>query len=63
MADNCTEGHRKKAKYLLDEEEIGPYLYRYLIAIESLTIKSRGSQTEQIKRCTCHTGRDARYTT
>ncbi|KAH9931075.1 uncharacterized protein BXZ73DRAFT_90162 [Epithele typhae] len=22
MADNCTEGHRKKAKYLLDEEEI-----------------------------------------
>ena len=23
MADNCTEGHRKKAKYLLDEEELG----------------------------------------
>nr|UVI59151.1 Zn(2)-Cys(6)53 [Trametes gibbosa] len=22
MADNCTEGHRKKAKYLLDEEEL-----------------------------------------
>ena len=25
MADNCTEGHRKKAKYLLDEEELGEY--------------------------------------
>ncbi|KZT08364.1 uncharacterized protein LAESUDRAFT_649114 [Laetiporus sulphureus 93-53] len=24
MADNCTEGHRKKAKYLLDEEELAP---------------------------------------
>lgn len=23
IADNCTEGHRKKAKYLLDEEELG----------------------------------------
>ncbi|KAI0663538.1 transcription activator of gluconeogenesis ERT1, partial [Cubamyces menziesii] len=23
MADNCTEGHRKKAKYLLDDEELG----------------------------------------
>ena len=23
MADNCIEGHRKKAKYLLDEEELG----------------------------------------
>lgn len=22
MADQCTEGHRKKAKYLLDEEEL-----------------------------------------
>ncbi|KAI0745802.1 hypothetical protein C8Q76DRAFT_606051 [Earliella scabrosa] len=25
MADNCTEGHRKKAKYLLDEEELGKH--------------------------------------
>ncbi|KAI0374068.1 hypothetical protein BV20DRAFT_962030 [Pilatotrama ljubarskyi] len=25
MADNCTEGHRKKAKYLLDEEELGEH--------------------------------------
>ncbi|EPS97761.1 hypothetical protein FOMPIDRAFT_1127908 [Fomitopsis schrenkii] len=24
MADQCTEGHRKKAKYLLDEEELPP---------------------------------------
>ena len=23
MADNCTEGHRKKAKYLLDDDELG----------------------------------------
>lgn len=23
MADTCVEGHRKKAKYLLDEEELG----------------------------------------
>jgi hypothetical protein len=23
IGDNCTEGHRKKAKYLLDEEELG----------------------------------------
>ena len=23
FANNCTEGHRKKAKYLLDEEELG----------------------------------------
>lgn len=25
FADNCTEGHRKKAKYLLDEEELGAH--------------------------------------
>lgn len=23
MANTCTEGHRKKAKYLLDEDELG----------------------------------------
>ncbi|KIO19551.1 hypothetical protein M407DRAFT_146777, partial [Tulasnella calospora MUT 4182] len=23
IADTCAEGHRKKAKYLLDEEELG----------------------------------------
>ena len=23
IADTCTEGHRKRAKYLLDEEELG----------------------------------------
>lgn len=23
IADNCTEGHRKKAKYLLDDDELG----------------------------------------
>lgn len=65
MADNCTEGHRKKAKYLLDEEELGPCLYCSLISIESLTIKSRGPQTQQqqIRRCICHTVRDARNTT
>lgn len=30
LADNCTEGHRKKAKYLLDEEELGmcPFFHR-----------------------------------
>jgi hypothetical protein len=27
LADNCTEGHRKKAKYLLDEEELGMYIF------------------------------------
>lgn len=27
MADNCMEGHRKKAKYLLDEEELGPHFH------------------------------------
>jgi len=26
IADNCIEGHRKKAKYLLDEEELGTFL-------------------------------------
>lgn len=26
MGDNCTEGHRKKAKYLLGEEELGMFL-------------------------------------
>lgn len=26
LASNCTEGHRKKAKYLLDEEELGMLL-------------------------------------
>ncbi|KAF8608778.1 hypothetical protein BDV93DRAFT_583089 [Ceratobasidium sp. AG-I] len=25
IGDNCTEGHRKKAKYLLDEEELGTH--------------------------------------
>lgn len=30
ISDSCTEGHRKKAKYLLDEDELG--------ALESLTI-------------------------
>ncbi|KAI0081329.1 hypothetical protein K474DRAFT_1588145 [Panus rudis PR-1116 ss-1] len=25
MADNCTEGHRKKAKYLLDDEELASH--------------------------------------
>lgn len=27
MADQCTEGHRKKAKYLLDDGELGKDLY------------------------------------
>lgn len=26
FADNCTEGHRKKAKYLLDDEELGAFV-------------------------------------
>jgi len=26
FANNCTEGHRKKAKYLLDEEELGTFV-------------------------------------
>lgn len=26
IADNCTEGHRKKAKYLLDDDELGTSL-------------------------------------
>lgn len=26
IANNCTEGHRKKAKYLLDDEELGESL-------------------------------------
>lgn len=35
MADNCTEGHRKKAKYLLDDDELGttsllPYTLRLM---------------------------------
>jgi len=25
MANTCTEGHRKKAKYLLDEDELGEF--------------------------------------
>ncbi|CCO27084.1 Transcription activator of gluconeogenesis ERT1 [Rhizoctonia solani AG-1 IB] len=25
IGDNCTEGHRKKAKYLLDDEELGMF--------------------------------------
>ena len=25
MPNDCVEGHRKKAKYLLDDEELGPY--------------------------------------
>jgi len=25
LASNCTEGHRKKAKYLLDEDELGQF--------------------------------------
>ena len=35
MADNCTEGHRKKAKYLLDDEELGLY-YRILVCLLDL---------------------------
>ena len=26
MAGSCVEGHRKKAKYLLDDDELGPLL-------------------------------------
>jgi len=27
FAANCTEGHRKKAKYLLDDDELGVYIF------------------------------------
>lgn len=35
MADNCTEGHRKKAKYLLDDEELGVFSYFGLVPSRS----------------------------
>ncbi|CDO70594.1 hypothetical protein BN946_scf184656.g9 [Trametes cinnabarina] len=39
MADNCTEGHRKKAKYLLDEEELGksPHMTPFPLSHLALT--------------------------
>jgi hypothetical protein len=46
IAANCTEGHRKKAKYLLDEEELGmspPLLPR------SLTLSRSRATTEKLK--------------
>ncbi len=47
MADNCTEGHRKKAKYLLDEEELGACAKTWtLLSTAVLIVRSRGPETD-----------------
>lgn len=48
IANNCTEGHRKKAKYLLDEDELGQSLRCFLQAPLTIpiTCPSRTTQTQ-----------------
>jgi len=48
IGDNCTEGHRKKAKYLLDDDELGmsPLSLHCVGSIFLITCIRRGSQTK-----------------
>jgi hypothetical protein len=45
LADTCTEGHRKKAKYLLDEDELG-----MCICTLTRSQRHRSRAPEQLKR-------------
>lgn len=54
MASSCVEGHRKKAKYLLDDDELGPSLYSQFVLhsdhvtfIEQLKSKSGEKNADQ----------------
>jgi hypothetical protein len=44
ISDNCTEGHRKKAKYLLDEDELGTHQL-ILISINYPRVCTRAVET------------------
>lgn len=51
IASNCTEGHRKKAKYLLDDEELGmrPFRHTMPFIVDEASYWSRVF-TEAMKR-------------
>lgn len=51
MADNCTEGHRKKAKYLLDEEELGKFhMIKSLTSHLTRNCHHRGLEAPEVRR-------------
>lgn len=55
MADSCVEGHRKKAKYLLDDDELGKpesTLHQELLLIPSFPHEKR--HCDGVKRLPGH---------
>ncbi|KIY44482.1 hypothetical protein FISHEDRAFT_31460, partial [Fistulina hepatica ATCC 64428] len=49
-AATCTEGHRKKAKYLLDEDELGMVFYRIILQYGLVTCPSQSNLSRTAPR-------------